>query len=145
MTMANSFEICTFRAGSLLFGVEVARVQEVLRSLRIVRVPLAPPAIRGLINLRGQIITVIDLSRRLGLGDPAAGAGNANVVVTTEHGPVCLLVDEVGDVMEVSEDDFERPPATLRGPVRELIRGAYKLPVELLLHLLVDEVVRLPQ
>jgi purine-binding chemotaxis protein CheW len=145
MTMASRFEVCTFRAGSLLFGVEVARVQEVLRSLRIVRVPLAPPAVRGLINLRGQIITVLDLGRRLGLGDRASDAACSNVVVTTEHGPVSLLVDEVGDVMDVSEDDFERPPATLRGPARELVRGAYKLPLELLLHLSVDEVVRLPQ
>ena len=114
-----------------------------LRSLPIVRVPLAAPAIRGVINLRGQVITAIDLRRRLGLGE--AGVAHANVVVSTEHGPVSLLVDDIGDVTQVSEDDFERPPETLRGPARELIRGAYKLPGELLLHLSVDQVVRLPQ
>src|SRR5262249_54371951 len=112
--------------------------------LPVVRVPLAPPAIRGLIHLRGDIITAIDLRRRLGLADASADACPANVVVRTDAGPVSLLCDEIGDVLVVREDDFERPPETLRGATRELIRGAYKLPGQLLLHLLVDEVVRIP-
>jgi purine-binding chemotaxis protein CheW len=136
-------ELCTFRAGVLFLGIEVSRVQEVLRGLPVVRVPLAPPSIRGLIHLRGEIITAIDLRRRMGLGDAAADACPATVVVRTDAGPVSLLVDEVGDVLVVRDDDFERPPETLRGPSRELIRGAYKLPGELLLHLVVDEVVRI--
>ncbi len=144
MTMAGGIELCTFRAGPLLLGIEVARVQEVLRHLLVVRVPLAAPSIHGLINLRGQIVTAIDLRRRLGLVDPLPAA-TANVVVRTDHGPVSLLADDVGDVLTVSEDDFARPPETLRGPSRDLFRGAYKLPRELLLHLVVDEVVRVPQ
>src|SRR5262245_66079306 len=97
------------------------------------RVPLAPPVVRGLINLRGQIVTAIDLRRRLELSDRPADQVPLNVVVHTDDGAVSLLVDEIGDVLEVSEKRFERPPETLKGPARELIRGAYKLSGRLLL------------
>ena len=95
--------------------------------------PLAPPVVRGLINLRGQIVTAIDLRRRLDLSDRPADQLPVNVVVHTDDGAVSLLVDEIGDVLEVPEELFERPPETLQGTARELIRGAYKLPDRLLL------------
>jgi len=143
--MANIQQLCTFRVGPLFLGVEVIKVQEVLRYLRLTRVPLASSVVRGLINLRGQIVTAIDLRRRLGLPDLPADAQPTNVVVRTDEGAVSLLCDDVNDVVDVSEDIFERPPETLRGPARELVRGAYKLPTSLLLHLHVDKVVNLPK
>src|SRR5262245_10385244 len=97
------------------------------------RVPLAPPVVRGLINLRGQIVTAIDLRRRLELPDRPAEQEPVNVVVQTDDGAVSLLVDEIGDVLQVSETAFERPPETLQGTARALIRGVYKLPDRLLL------------
>src|SRR5271170_5150484 len=97
------------------------------------RVPLAPPVVRGLINLRGQIVTAIDLRRRLELSDRPADQLPVNVVVQTDDGAVSLLVDEIGDVLEVPEMEFESPPETLNGIARELIRGAYKLADRLLL------------
>src|SRR5262245_18463506 len=97
------------------------------------RVPLAPPVVRGLINLRGQIVTALDLRRRLALSDRPADQLPVNVVVQTDDGAVSLLVDEIGDVLSVPESAFERPPETLRGTARELIRGAYKLDGRLLL------------
>ena len=142
--MAN-IQLCTFHVGPLFLGVEVIKVQEVLRYLRLTRVPLASSVVRGLINLRGQIVTAIDLRRRLGLPDRAGDAHPTNVVVRTDEGAVSLLVDDVHDVVDVSEDVFERPPETLRGPARELVLGAYKLPTGLLLHLHVDRVVNLSQ
>jgi purine-binding chemotaxis protein CheW len=107
------------------------------------RVPLAPPVVRGLINLRGQIVTAIDLRRRLGLPDRAADRLPVNVVVTTDDGAVSLLVDEIGDVLQVPEAAFERPPDTLRGPARDLIHGAFKLDDRLLLILNTDRAVAL--
>lgn len=104
------------------------------------RVPLAPGAVRGLINLRGQIVTAVDLRRRLALPDPEAGRLPMNVVVRHGDGAVSLLVDEIGDVVEVDQEDFEPPPDTLHGPARELIRGAYKLKDRLLLPLDVERV-----
>src|SRR5581483_12163096 len=96
------------------------------------RVPLAPPVVRGLINLRGQIVTALDLRRRLDLPDRPEGMLPVNVVVQTDDGAVSLLVDEIGDVLTVADDLFEPPPATLRGPARDLVRGAYKVPDRLL-------------
>jgi purine-binding chemotaxis protein CheW len=97
------------------------------------RVPLAPPTVRGLLNLRGQIVTGIDLRRRLELPERASGSLPMNVVLRGEDSPVSFLVDEIGEVIEVAADAWERPPDTLQGRVRELIQGVYPLPDELLL------------
>src|SRR4051794_39425221 len=102
MTSASQF--CTFYLDGSFFGVEVQHVQEVIRYQELTRVPLASPVIRGLINLRGQIVTAIDLRRRLGLADRPAGVLPMNVVVRSEEGAVSLLVDEIGDVQEVAAD-----------------------------------------
>jgi purine-binding chemotaxis protein CheW len=85
------------------------------------------------VNLRGQIVTAIDLCRRLELSDRPADKLPVNVVVQTDDGAISLLVDEIGDVLEVREQLFERPPDTLKGTARELIRGAYRLEDQLLL------------
>lgn len=95
--------------------------------------PLAPPVVRGLINLRGQIVTAIDLRRRLELAERPTDREPMNVVVRTEDGAVSLLADEICDVIEVDDELFERPPETLGGAARELIPGAYKLKDRLLL------------
>lgn len=140
--MTPTRQLCTFRLDGLSFGVPVEQVQEVLRCQPMTRVPLAPAVVRGLINLRGQIVTAFDLHRRLGLAPRRADFVPMNVVVRTDDGPVSFLVDEIGDVVEVSADQFETPPNTLRGPARHLIRGAYKLPDQLLLILDPNVVVR---
>jgi purine-binding chemotaxis protein CheW len=107
------------------------------------RVPLASPVVRGLINLRGQIVTAIDLRCRLELKPLPEGRLPMNVVVRTDDGPISLLVDEIGDVLEVNASTFERPPETLKGEARELIRGAYKLKDRLLLTLDTERVVEM--
>jgi purine-binding chemotaxis protein CheW len=131
--MANAKQFCTFFLHGLYFGVEVLKVQEVIRFQEMTRVPLAPDMIRGLINLRGQIVTAIDLRHRLELPARAADVLPMNVVVRSEDGAVSLLVDEIGDVVEIEEDIFEAPPETLKGVARELIQGVYKLKERLLL------------
>ena len=131
--MADEHQYCTFYVAGHYFGLDVLKVQEIIRYQEMTRVPLAPPVVRGLINLRGQIVTAIDLRRRLELPDRPADQQPLNVVVQTDDGAVSLLVDEIGDVLEVPEKLLERPPETLQGVARELIRGAYKLPDRLLL------------
>ena len=133
MSAAN--QLCTFYLDDLYFGVEVQKVQEVIRYQELTRSPLAPPVVRGLITLRGQIVTAIDMRRRLDLPQLPEGRLPMNVVIRTENGPLSLLVDEIGDVLEVNGDEFEQPPETLRGVVRELIKGTYKLRNHLLLNL----------
>jgi purine-binding chemotaxis protein CheW len=130
--MAAEQQFCTFFLNGLFFGIEVEKVQEVIRHQAMTPVPLAPKLIGGLINLRGQIVTAIDLRLRLGLPERKAGELAMNVVARTESGAVSLLVDEIGDVLEVQEQQFEDVPQTMR-QARELIRGVYKLPDRLLL------------
>jgi purine-binding chemotaxis protein CheW len=125
--MAKSSQFCTFYLDKLLFGVELKSVQEVIRSMQMTRLPLAPAVVRGLMNLRGQIVTAVDLRKRLELEAAAAGTRAINVVVRSEDGAVSLLVDEIGDVVEVEASSFEAPPETLRGSVRTMILGVHKL------------------
>ncbi len=134
-----SGQLSTFFVGDLSFGVDVLRVQEVLRSQQMTRIPLAPDVIEGLINLRGQIVTAIDMRRRLGLPPRAEGRMPANVVVQNDESAVSLLVDEIGDVLDVDAACFERPPENLDAEVRHLIRGVYKLEDRLLLLLDVEQ------
>ena len=133
--MAEHRQFCTFFLDGLRFGVDVQKVQEVVPYQEMTRVPLAPPTVRGLLNLRGQIVTGIDLRRRLELAERPAGSLPMNVVLRGEDSPVSFLVDEVGEVIEVAAAARQRPPETLRGRVRELIQGVYPLPEELLLAL----------
>ncbi len=136
-------QFATFFLADLFFGVDVLRVQEVLRYQPMTRVPLAPEVIEGLINLRGQIVAAIDMRRRLGLPPRAPGETPMNMVVRTADGAVSLLVDEIGDVLDVEAADYERPPENLDPAVRELIRGVYKLKDRLLLVLDTDRTVEL--
>ena len=125
--MSANRQFCTFYLDGLLFGVDLQNVQEVIRFLKTTRVPLAPPTVCGLLNLRGQIVTALDLRRRLGLSPLTSDSSPMNVVVRAADGTVSLLVDEIGDVVEVEDSSFEPPPETLRGAVRFMILGVHKL------------------
>jgi purine-binding chemotaxis protein CheW len=131
--MTTSRQLCTFYLDGNLFGVDAQVVQEVIRYQEMTRAPLAPPAVSGLINLRGQIVTAIDLRNRLGLPPRDQDALPMNVVIRSEEGAVSLLVDQIGDVVEVDAELYETPPDTLLGPARDLVLGAYKLDGQLLL------------
>jgi len=142
--MADSHQFCTFFLGGDCYGLDVLKVQEIVREQPQTRVPLAHRMVGGLINLRGQIVTAIDLRRRLGLPDREPGRESVNVVVQTDDGAVSLIVDEIGDVLTLSDQDFERPPETLRGAGRELVLGAYKLAERLLVILSPELIVTVP-
>jgi len=131
--VANAQQFCTFFVDGQFFGVPVQQVQEIIRYQEMTRVPLVSRVIRGLINLRGQIVVAIDLRRRLNASERPEDQLPTNVVVRTAGGAVSLLVDEIGDVLEVQEETFERPPETLRGASRDFVLGVHKLPHDLLL------------
>ncbi|MGE0759182.1 MAG: chemotaxis protein CheW [Pirellulaceae bacterium] len=131
--MSTNVQYCTFFVDELFLGIEVQQVQEVIRYQEMTRVPLAPAAVRGLINLRGQIVTAVDLRARLGLPPRPPEYKPMNVVVRDEDNAVSLLVDRIGDVLEADHATFEPPPPTLRGPARDLITGTHKLAHRLLL------------
>jgi purine-binding chemotaxis protein CheW len=131
--VAKTQPFCTFFLKDQFFGVSVQEVQEVIRYQEVTRVPLAPPVIRGLINLRGEIVMAVDLRRRLGIEELTDSQLPTNVVVRTADGAVSFLVDEIGDVLEADEEDFEPPPEALIGPTRDLVRAVCKLPERLML------------
>lgn len=136
-------QYATFHLGGLFLGVEVTRVQEVLRHQPTTPVPLASPVIRGLMNLRGEIVTTIDLRVRLGVDEPPLEREPMNVVIRADDGVVSLLVDEIGDVIEVVDDDFEPAPATLPAAIGHMVVGVYKLAERLLLVLDCDRLLDL--
>ena len=132
--VATSGQFSTFFVGDLYFGVDVLHVQEVLRAQHMTSVPQAPDVIEGLINLRGQIVIAIDMRRRLLLPPKAEDhPGSMNMVVRTAHGAVSLLVDEIGDVLDMDPSSYEPPPDNLARAAKDLIRGVYKLKDRLLL------------
>ena len=128
-------QFATFEVADQLFGVEVHTVQEVLSYNEYTPVPLAPPAIGGLFNLRGQVIAAVDLRVQLGLARQALEGPVMNVILRGDGEPVSLLVDRIGEVIDLDESTFEPPPDTLTGPARELVIGTFKLKDRLMLAL----------
>ena len=136
--MESSQQFCTFSLGPLLFGVHVRSIQEIIRHHEMTRVPTASPLVRGLINLRGQIVLSIDLHRRIGLAAKPTETDPINVIIRTDDRPMSLLVDEVGDILDFGDGAPEPPPETIQHKIRHFLRGIYRLPDRLLLVLDVD-------
>lgn len=126
-------QICTFTVGGLLFGIDVKEVHEVLRAQHMTRVPLASGTVRGLINLRGQIVTAIDMRARLHFPPIDSDEPPTNVVVRHGEGTVSLLVDEIGNVLSVDHERYERAPESLSPVIRDLLDAVYKLDDRVLL------------
>ena len=142
MTDAEAFQLVTFWVGDRYCGIPVESVQELLRRLPITPVPLAGDAICGLINLRGQIVTAIDMRHRLGLPSTGEAPQAMSIILRTEQGPLSVMVDRVGEVLDVDPVAVEAPPESLIGEARRLVRGVVKLPDRLLLVLDSGEVTR---
>jgi len=140
--MSRERQLCTFFVQDLFLGVDVRDVQEVFRYQEMTPVPRASPMVRGLINLRGQIVVAVDLRQRLRLPPRDPDRRPMNVVVRTDDGPISLLVDEIGDVVEVDAATFEPAPATVEGATRDVVIGVHKFHGQLLMLL---DTVRLVQ
>ena len=136
-----SRQYATFEVDDQLFGLDVAKVQEVLSFHEYTPVPLAPRSIGGLFNLRGQVIAAVDLRVQLGLARQALQGPVMNVILRGDGEPVSLLVDRIGEVVDLDDDTFEPPPDTLSGPTRELVVGTFKLDGRLMLALDVHQAV----
>ncbi|GJD47660.1 Chemotaxis protein CheW [Methylobacterium crusticola] len=130
----------TVTLGDELFGLPIDRVHDVFIATNLTEVPLAPPEIKGLLNLRGRVVTAICLRRRLGLPDQAADG--RNMAVGLEHAGEAygVLVDQVGEVMKLSADTFEPNPVHLDARWRSVSRGVHRLEGRLLIVLDVEAV-----
>jgi len=116
------------------FGIPILQVQDVLGQQNVTRVPLAPPEVAGSLNLRGRIVTAIDVRKRLGL-EPRTAENTKEMSVVVEHDNelYSLIIDRVGDVLTLSDDTFEHTPGTLDAIWREIASGIYRLKGELLI------------
>lgn len=139
-TISASQEFVTLRLAGQLLGIPVLQVHDVLKAQNMTPVPIAPTWVAGLINLRGRIVTCIDLRARLGL-PPATDADEVtgmSVVVELNGEPYSLLIDRVGDVLKLPIDDYERNPVTLESSWADVSAGVYRLDGELLVILDVE-------
>ena len=132
----------TFRLADQWLGIPVILIQEVLTAQAVSSVPRSPAQVAGFLNLRGQIVTAVDLRTCLGLPDRPEGASEMNVVVKDGEEFFALLVDEVGDVVEVDADRIQPAPKTLPGVWRDVCSGVIQMDEELLVVMDVEQVLR---
>ena len=141
-TESATTRLCAFHVGEMWFGVDIASVEEVVRDRTVTTVPLAPPVMAGVLNLRGQIVSAIDLRARLGM--PATDASESprpHLVVRSSFGPTSLVVDRLDDVMPVVARDRQPAPSHLSPQVRAVVAGIYPQPEGLLIELDVERTV----
>ncbi len=136
-------EFVTMRVGGQLFGISVLSVQDVLRKQRIAKIPLAPAVIAGSLNLRGRIVTVINMRRRLSLPPAEDDSTMMNVVVDYNNELFSLNVDSVGEVLSLPLEKFEKSPVNLSENWKEVAAGVFKLDKELLVILDADNLIKI--
>jgi len=134
-------QCCTFNVNGLLFGIDVLRVREIVDSQVLTEVPLSCPEISGLLNLRGEIVTSINLNKRFPVEDEAESDSNMHIVVITEEDPISLVVDDVGEVIEIDPNQVEEVPDTIESEVSKLVSSVYKLEDQLMLILDIETAV----
>ena len=143
ITRAAPEGLVSIRVGKQTFGVPVLQVQDVIAQTVINRVPLAPPEVAGSLNLRGRIVTAIDMRRRLKMSPRVPEDSFMSVIVERFGELYSLVVDDVGDVLWLSADDHEPTPVTLSPHWRLMCSGLYRLEGDLLLVIDVDQVLHL--
>ncbi len=136
-------QLATFFLEGELFGVDALHVQEILSYQKITSVPLAPDYVKGLINLRGQIVTVIDLRHRLGFDHLEDETKGMNLIVNSDEGPMSLFVDQIGNVLDIHINHLKPAPGTIRGVAVHYIQAVCQLEEELLVVLDLDSILRL--
>ncbi len=137
-------QLCTFHVGSMFLGVDVRVVQEVIRYQEMTPVPLARRGIEGLINLRGQIVTALDPRVALDLPPSDSDELPMNVVISIDDAIASLLVDEIGDVVDIDPAHLEPPPSTLPAASARYVESVFKMDDQLLLLLNASQAIRLP-
>ncbi len=138
MSMSDLQEYVTVTIGGQMFGIPVLQVHDVLGTIKLTNIPLAPPEVAGALNLRGRIVTCIDVRKRLGLSAADGGKEQMSVVVEHHGEPYSLLIDAVGEVLSLKTENMESNPATLDSRWREVSSGIYRTENKLLVILQID-------
>jgi purine-binding chemotaxis protein CheW len=141
----NLVELSTFFVGDALCGMDILKIQEINKLIEMTSVPQAPSYVLGILNLRGQIITSIDLSKKLGLGETDLSHDPRNIIVNSKGEHIGLLVNKISDVVQANTDKFEPPPSNMGGIQGEFFTGVYKTKDKLIGILDVEKVLRLEE
>ncbi len=136
----NTVELATFYVGEALCGMDILKVQEINKLLDMTKVPQAPGYVMGILNLRGQIVTIIDLGKKLGLSAIDLNETSRNIIVNSENEYIGLLVSRIGDVVDASWEKVEKPPANIGGVQGTYFKGVFKTKNRLIGILDVDRV-----
>lgn len=137
----KEYQLVVFKIGDEEFGVDIVQVREIVRLLEITRMPKAPAFIEGVVNLRGQVVAVIDLARRLDVPTKPRSENTRIIIVEIEHNTVGMIVDSVSEVLRLSSDSVEDVPTLIDTEIPEhYIRGVGKLKDRLLVLLALDKV-----
>lgn len=131
-------EYVTVQIADQLFGIPVLEVHDVLRNLTLTKIPLSSPEVAGVLNLRGRIVTAIDVRKRLGLPERPDGKNGMSVVVESQGELYSLLIDNVGEVLGLNPDDQQQNPVTLDPMWRDVSAGIFRLEDKLLVILQID-------
>ena len=142
----KTVELATFYAGEALCGMDILKIQEINKLLDMTPVPQAPDYVRGIQNLRGQIVTVIDLCKKLGLPEVEVNRDESrNIIVNSENEYVGLLVERISDVVRADRDEIQPPPANIGGIQGKYFEGVYKTDTNLIGVLNAEEVLRISE
>jgi purine-binding chemotaxis protein CheW len=142
-TTPPTLQIVTFEVGGTSLALDIDCIQEINRSIQVTRVPHAPPEVLGVTNLRGEVITILDLHIVLGLGPSKKTASSRNLIVKHDDELFGLGVDKVSDIMKISSE-LSPPPANLQGFSRKLLRGVHQAEDRLIMILDLNELLHLP-
>ena len=140
--MNNNLELSTFYVGDALYGMDILRVQEINRLMDFTMVPQSPEYVMGIMNLRGQIVTVIDLSKKLGLSETDLKDESRNIIVNDQGEYIGLLVDKISDVVRTDTDKIEPPPSNMGGVQSRFLQGVFKMDKNLIGILNVEELLK---
>ena len=144
-TTKDMVELVTFYIGNALCGMDILKVQEINKLSQMTRVPKAPEYVLGILNLRGQIVTVIDLGKKLGLGVTDISQDSRDIIVNSPGGYLGFLVSSIGDVVSADMERVERAPANMSGIQGDFFTGVYKTQNNLIGILDVDKVLSLEE
>jgi purine-binding chemotaxis protein CheW len=123
----GTVELATFYVGDALCGMDILKVQEINKMTEMTHVPQAPGYVKGILNLRGQIVTIIDLGKKLGLPAVEVNESSRNIIVNSDNEHVGLLVSRIGDVVQADWQTVERPPANIGGVQGAFFKGVFKM------------------
>ncbi|MFA5904481.1 MAG: chemotaxis protein CheW [Desulfobacula sp.] len=141
-TFSEDLEFSTFYVGGALCGINILNIQEINKHFEITKVPQAPDYIEGILNLRGRIVTIIDLGKKLGLSPVSKSKDNRNIIVNSEDEHIGLLIDSISDVVSAKKDSIEPSPSNIGGAKGKYFKGVLKTEKQLIGILDIDEVLK---